>query len=230
MSAMQVSVSYRQVVLRDPGRDASWQLPLAAPVNDLLGLAISPDAEVGGYLIYLMKKYEGFGMHGLGGAQQALAAFDRAAVAAAKRRLSPELAPYLERIKFSISPGTDDVPDFVALAAWSLLESLRRQSLALITCPRCKRPWFGAPKGPRHCQRPAPGQSRDCRTLEKERRLASNPAYRAYRREYKRLEEAARRGSVTFEDFIEWRTANRAHAWRPFDEWKAKRPQTRKEK
>jgi hypothetical protein len=62
--------------------------------------------------------------------------------------------------------------------------------------------------------------SKDCRTLDYEKRLAGDVAYRAYRREYKRLTEAQRRGSLDIVELMRWREQNSPAKWLPFDEWK----------
>jgi Zn-finger nucleic acid-binding protein len=103
------------------------------------------------------------------------------------------------------------------------MEGLRRQSLKLVTCPMCKGKWLGSPSGSRYCQRIAPDQSRDCRTLAKEKRQAGDRVYAAYRREYKRIQEAHRRGKVDTLDLLAWRKENGPASWAPFQSWAATR-------
>jgi Zn-finger nucleic acid-binding protein len=216
---MQGEVAYRQLVLRNNGEEL--RLPLTAPINDLLG-QLRPSQD--GYLSYLVERYSSFShdFYGLGADRTA---FLEAAKSSAKGKLSAAVAPHLERVRFT-PDGRVDVPDFSALAAWSLLESVRRQSLKLIRCPNCKGQWLGAPEGSRYCQRVAPGQgSKDCRTLAYEKRVAGDKEYGRYRREYKRLTELQRRGTGTLDvvELMNWRHENSPANWLPLDEWRAKR-------
>jgi Zn-finger nucleic acid-binding protein len=145
-------------------------------------------------------------------------------------KLSSELAPHLERLRFAPDGTVAEVPDLAALAAWSLLEAVRRQPLRLRSCPICRGRWLARPGESEYCQRLAPGQvTKDCRTLAKEKRLAGDTAYRAYRREYKRLSEASSRGAIDVRDLIAWRNENGPAKWAPFNEWKARRQRARKE-
>ena len=222
---MKAEVAYRQVVLRDNGE--ALRLPLTAPVNDLLG-QFRPSAKGNetDILPWLSVRYAAF--RGLGEAKghDVQETFLRASRAATKGKLSRELAPHLERLRFA-PDGSVDVSDFAALAAWSLLEALRRQPLELRTCQQCKGPWLARPGESKYCQRVAPGQIRmDCRTLAKEKRLAGDPAYRRYRREYKRLAEAQSRGAIEAKDLMRWREQNGPADWLPFDEWKAQREES----
>lgn len=227
---MRGTVEYRQLVLRRDG-DEALRLPLTAPVSDLLGL--SKDDEQ--YSAYLSVRYgKTFATNGRGvladaqkkdeeGNPIVVDAFLHAARSAAKGQLASSVGPYVERLRFAADGDVADVPDFVALAAWSLIEAVRRQRLKLITCPTCKRPWLGSPDGPKHCQRRAPGQMRDCRTLAKEKRLAGDSRYRSYRREYKRLEQAFRRRRVTAQELVAWRDENTVGKWERFPIWNARR-------
>ena len=214
-------IARQQIVLARGGVEV-LQVPLAAPINDVLGLAVSSEE----YSVWLVTRYGPvFGSPLLEEVQgkKAQVALDLGARSAKDGRLDKELGPYLERLRFLPRDGVE-VPDLVSLAAWSLYEAMRRKPLELVLCKNCKRPWLTTPGGPKFCQRQAPGQSRDCRTLAKERRLAGDTKYRAYRREYKRVSEAARRGgAITALDFVHWRTDNGPAAWQPFDLWKSKR-------
>jgi Zn-finger nucleic acid-binding protein len=227
---MRGEVAYRQLVLRDNGE--TLRLPLAAPVNDLIGqLRSSAKRSEADYLPWLSGRYAAF--RGLGEATEhdVQETFLRASRASTKGRVSSELAPHLERLRFAADGTVAEVPDFAALAAWSLLESVRRQPLELRSCPICRGRWLARPDEPKYCQRVAPGQvKKDCRTLAKEKRLAGDTAYRAYRREYKRLSEAFRRQAIDVRDLIAWRDENGPAKWVPFDEWKARRKRARKEK
>jgi Zn-finger nucleic acid-binding protein len=227
---MQGHIAYRQLVLSEKDSE-KLRLPLTVPVNDLLGRLRKggrnepPFVTRANDLYSVSERYAP-----LGGPQGVLgdahkvevhADFLAAAESAVKGRLSRRLAPYVERLRFEPDGSVADVPDFVALAAWSLLEAVRRQRLELRTCPTCKGKWLAAPEErSRYCQRQAPGQSKDCRTLDYEKRLAGDVAYRAYRREYKRLTEQQRRGSLDLVELTHWRDQNSPAQWLPFDEWK----------
>jgi Zn-finger nucleic acid-binding protein len=222
---MRAEVAYRQIVLRDNGE--VLRLPLTAPMNDLLG-QLRPSAQKNetDILPWLSVRYAA--LRGLGEArgrdvQQTLL---EASKAATKGKLSSELAPYLERVRFA-PDGSVDVSDLAALAAWSLLEAVRRQALELRTCPQCRGRWLARPDESKYCQRVAPGQVKmDCRTLAKEKRLAGDPAYRRYRREYKRLAEAQSRGAIDTKDLMRWREQNEPTDWLPFDDWKDQREES----
>jgi hypothetical protein len=222
-SDMQGEVTYRQLVLRD-GDEEKIRLPLVAPVNDLLGW-LRPDTS--GYVSWLSNRYPGLrGLSSFSAGQ----AFLAAAKKAVRGQLSADVAHYVERLRFASDGMLDDVPDFPALAAWSLLEAIRRQSLKLRTCPLCEGKWLGPPNGSDYCQRVAPGHgTKDCRTFDYERRQAGDSRYRAYRREYKRLTEQQRRGSLDVRELIRWREENGPSNWRPFDEWKARAERAQKE-
>jgi hypothetical protein len=215
---MQGEVAYRQLVLRDNGE--TLRLPLAAPVNDLIG-QLRPSTD--GYVAYLVDRYQplaGPGSRPFWSDAAEGAAFLDAAQDATKGKLSSSIAPHLERLRFT-DDGSVAVPDLAALAAWSLLESVRRQRLKLFTCLNCKGKWLGTPGGSRYCQRLAPGQvSKDCRTLAYEKRVAGDKQYGRYRREYKRLTEAQRRGTLDATELMRWRDENSPASWLPFDEWK----------
>jgi Zn-finger nucleic acid-binding protein len=228
---MQGRIAYRQLVLTE-GSVEKLRLPLTTPVNDLLGQYRTgrrnepPIVPRANDLYDLLERYASLsGPRGVLGDGQKLTVhgdFLAAAGSAAKGRLSARIAPYVERLRFAPDGSIADVPDFTALAAWSLLEAVRRQRLELRTCPTCKGKWLASPEEvSRYCQRRAPGQvSKDCRTLDYEKRLAGDVAYRAYRREYKRLTELQRRGSLDSKELVHWRDQNSPAQWLPFNEWK----------
>jgi Zn-finger nucleic acid-binding protein len=223
---MRGEVSYRQIVLYDNGE--TLRLPLTAPMNDLLGQLRPSAKNETGYLPYLSVRYQllAIARGTLGDAlnRDVQQTFLRAAREATKGHVSAELAPYLERLRFVPDGTVDDVPDLSALAAWSLLEAVRRQPLELRTCPQCKGRWLARPDESTYCQRVAPGQvTKDCRTLDREKRIAGDSRYRAYRREYKRLDEAFRRRAIDAKELIAWRDQNGPAKWLPFDQWKARR-------
>lgn len=144
--------------------------------------------------------------------------FLKALPRAADGRFPSALALDLERVRYT--PDGAEVPDgdLPALAAWSLAEALRRQRVVLATCPKCNRPWV-AQDGQEYCERPAPGHSRNCREVAKEERFLSSPDVRAYRREYKRLHELSRRGTLSTADLNAWRQANTPSKWAPYTTW-----------
>jgi hypothetical protein len=217
---MQGEVAYRQLVLTEKGEE-KLRLPLTAPVNDMLGWLATPTS-LRNYVTYMGARYGGLGLGRL--RMEHAAGFLDAAKAATKGHLSADIAEHVGRLRFAPDGTVAAVPDFPALAAWSLMEAVRRQELRLLTCPTCKRKWLASSsEKSRYCQRWAPGQTRDCRTLEYERHVAGDAAYSAYRREYKRLAEAERRGSVEGYAVRQWRAQNSATDWQPFEEWKAQR-------
>lgn len=219
---MQGEVLYGQLVLRNAKGDEKLRLPLTAPLNDLVGQLRPEGGE--SFTLYLYRRYTSNGVR-VGAANQVAVQkdFADAILSAEKGQLAEKIAPYLATLRFAPDGTVTDVPDLPALAAWSLLESIRRRPLKLRTCPTCKGKWLGSADDSRYCQRVAPGQlSKDCRTLDYERRIAGDDAYQAYRREYKRLTEQERRGSLATRDLYRWREANNPIAWTPFDEWKAR--------
>jgi Zn-finger nucleic acid-binding protein len=227
---MRGEVAYRQLVLQDNGK--TLRLPLTAPVNDLLGqlrpsAKAKPETDI---FPWLSDRYKALGRLGDADRRDVQETFLRASRTATKGKLSSELAPHLERLRFAPDGTVAEVPDLAALAAWSLLEAVRRQPLRLRSCPICRGRWLARPGESKYCQRVAPGQvTKDCRTLAKEKRLAGDTAYRAYRREYKRLSEASSRGAIDVRDLIAWRNENGPAKWAPFNEWKARRQRARKE-
>jgi hypothetical protein len=228
---MRGEVAYRQVILRDNGE--ALRLPLTAPVNDVLGQlrSTSKGDETDIFRWVLVRYTPLFGRLGDAGRRDVQEAFLRAARKATKGILGAELAPHLERIRFEADGSAVEIPDLAALAAWSLHEAVRRQALELRSCPICRGRWLARPGEPEYCQRVAPGQvSKDCRTLAKEKRLAGDTAYRAYRREYKRLSEAFSRRAISADELIGWRNENGPSKWLPFDQWKARRRRAREEK
>jgi hypothetical protein len=213
---MRGEVAYRQLVLSERGEE-KLRLPLLAPANDMLGWE-----NPAGYAAYLFQRYGqlSFPRGSLGSSQGEAADFYGAAKAATKGHVAKSIAEHLERLRFSADGALTDVPDFAALAAWSVLEAVRRQQLRLRTCPTCKRKWLSAAdERSRYCQRWAPGQMKDCRTLAHERKLAGS-GYASYRREYNRITEAHRRGSLSTKDLFAWRDDNDATNWTPYEQWK----------
>jgi hypothetical protein len=228
MSTVTARIVYGQALLKR-GRNELDRLPLAAPINDLLGI-LGPHADER-YVSYLVSRYGSFGQAGESfpwDKERLRREFLAAAKTAQHGHIAAVIAPHLERVQFNPGRLPDVAPDFEALAAWSLSESMRRGQLKLFTCPMCKAPWLGSPGGPRYCQRRAPGQLRDCRTLAAERRLAGDSAYRAYRREYKRLAEAFRTNRISAKELVGWRQENGPARWLPFDQWKQRKKQTQR--
>ena len=82
-------------------------------------------------------------------------AFLRAAKEAAEGRLSPELAPYLERVG-SPDEDLDEITDLLSLAAWSIDRNLQRlHRYEVVDCELCGTPFLST--GARYCRRIAPG-------------------------------------------------------------------------
>jgi hypothetical protein len=109
--------------------------------------------------------------------------------------------------------------DLPALAAWCLAEALRRQPIRVAECANCGRPWIVQGRQ-KYCQRPADRwHIRTCREVAKEAAFLSNPDVLNYRREYKRLHELKRRGTITTAQLNAWRQGNTPSEWRPYAEW-----------
>jgi Family of unknown function (DUF6076) len=138
--------------------------------------------------------------------------------------LSADLAGFLERIVRRPGQEPDEVPeaDLPTLATWALDQALRERPLELRECPLCKRPWIASPEQPSpYCDRPYPGRSMSCRALKKDEHFRESQ--RDWRREYKRLHERRKRGTLTEADWRAWRAENNPDAWYPFDEWQKRR-------
>jgi hypothetical protein len=138
--------------------------------------------------------------------------------------LSARLAGFLERIVHRAGVEPDEVPeaDLPTLATWALDQALRQRPLELRECPLCKRPWIASPEQPSpYCDRPYPGRSMSCRGLKKDEHFRESQ--RDWRREYKRLYERRKRGTLSEADWRAWRAENDADAWFPFDEWQKRR-------
>src|SRR5437868_5959118 len=126
VAVMRGEVAYRQLILRDKRGDERLRVPLLTPVNDVLGA----DANRTDYTSYLSRRYSDLFPRGSVGEQTTTAGvFALAISAAVKGRLDARLAPHLERVAFAPDGTVTDVPDLLALAAWSLLEAIRRQPL-----------------------------------------------------------------------------------------------------
>jgi hypothetical protein len=150
--------------------------------------------------------------------------FLAAAERATQGHLSARVAAHLERVHYRPEPEPDEVPDgdVPALAAWALNEALRLRPLKLFTCPLCQSPWLGTPEQDNpYCLRPAPRVHTPCRTLERNRRFREERG--DWRREYKRLHERRRRGTLSEQDWEAWTRENAPSHWAPFETWRKTR-------
>ncbi len=135
--------------------------------------------------------------------------------------LSAKLAPFLERVRRRPGDAPDEVPDgdLATLAAWALDQALRMRPLQVRECPLCKVPWLASPEqlSP-YCERPYPGRHMSCRELKKDEHFRESQ--RDWRREYKRLHERRKRGTLSEADWNAWRAENSPEAWIAFEEWR----------
>jgi hypothetical protein len=146
--------------------------------------------------------------------------FLEAARRAAQGHFSARLAPHYERIRRQPAENSDAIPDgdLPTLAAWALDQALRLQPLAIVVCPRCHIPWLTASgEDSPYCQRPAPGHDSTCRELRKAELFRERQG--PWRREYKRLHEKTRRGTLSQQAFAAWNAANTPGQWQPYEEW-----------
>jgi hypothetical protein len=60
-----------------------------------------------------------------------------------------------------------------------------------------------------------------CRALKKDEHFRESQ--RDWRREYKRLHERRKRGTLSAADWASWRAENSHEAWFPFEEWNRRR-------
>jgi hypothetical protein len=220
-------------------------LPLASPVNDVLGLSLDEC-----YLAHLLSSYSEFWIQGGDGTQPAMSRdlrdldhassafqaarrdvdswldaevsviFTEAVQASEQGRLSAKLAPYIERIVRNPRQQPDEVSDLPTLATWALEELLRRRRVTLHRCRLCRRYWVPPQRNPDAvCRRPQPSRKLSC--YEKSRQLEWAIANGDWRREYKKLHERVRAGSLPRELFESWKAENRPESWRPFHVWGA---------
>jgi hypothetical protein len=94
--------------------------------------------------------------------------FLRSAGLGQERKVSVELAPYLERLTFR-GEGTVVVPSWLELAAWALDRAVRAgPEFTVATCELCGVPWLRHGAGP-FCRRLAPSSWQTCAQLGKVR-------------------------------------------------------------
>jgi Family of unknown function (DUF6076) len=137
---------------------------------------------------------------------------------------SVTLAGFLEQITRRPGDEPDEVPeaDLPTLATWALDQALRQRPVEVRECPLCKRPWLASPEQPSpYCDRPYPGRSMSCRALKKDEHFRESQ--RDWRREYKRLHERRKRGTLSEADWQAWRADNNPDDWYAFDEWQRRR-------
>lgn len=236
---MQVALSRGALVL-EPNSEHNSVLPLPMPVNDLIGLRAES-----GYATHLFEQYHRFwpeswwpnhpdsGTRFDGAAervereaavwskQDLPTHFLAAARLAESGHFSARLAPFYERVKRRPAEEPDEVEDgdLAALAAWTLGEALRLRPVSLRECPLCRVPWLAsAMEASPYCLRPYPGRQTSCRALKKDEHFRENQG--AWRREYKRLYEQKKRGTLAERDWDAWRAGNSPDAWFPFPVWK----------
>jgi hypothetical protein len=143
---------------------------------------------------------------------------------ATEGHLSVSLAPLLERVLYRPGAEADEIPngDLATLAAWSLDQTLRLFPIEIRECQLCHLPWLSPPQQASHnCERPYPGRAMSCRALKKDEHFRESQ--RDWRREYKRLYERRKRGTLSEADWDAWRAENSHDAWYPFDEWNKRR-------
>jgi Family of unknown function (DUF6076) len=138
--------------------------------------------------------------------------------------LAASLGPYLERVLRRPGEAPDEVPegDLPALGAWALDQMLRLRQVEVRDCPLCGVPWLASPEQPSpYCERPYPGRHMSCRGLKKDEHFRESQ--RDWRREYKRLHERRKRGTLSETDWNGWRAENSPNAWTAFEEWLKRR-------
>jgi hypothetical protein len=100
----------------------------------------------------------------------------KAARKASEGRIDPWLTPHLARVTFSQGDGPDEVPDLLALVAWTLLQAAMGDHYRVRKCEWCDLPWFTSGQG-RYCDRIAPGS--DVGSTQTCRRVASLHNFRS---------------------------------------------------
>jgi hypothetical protein len=173
----QAEVTYGIIRLGDPsGVEAN--IRLEQPVNELLALRDKPGNA--GDRIKALLAYGVFGLLGSSDRERAYnrirrwrkeripEAVLRAAKKASEGRLDPWLAPHLARVRFSQGSGADEIPDLLALVAWSIHRAALSDRYRVARCEWCGLPWFTAGRG-RYCERDAPGSVQTCLQLGKMR-------------------------------------------------------------
>ena len=94
--------------------------------------------------------------------------FLRSAGLGQERKVSVELAPYLERLTFR-GDGSVVVADWLELAAWALDRAVRDgPEFTVATCELCGVPWLRR-GGAKFCRRLAPASWQTCAQLGKVR-------------------------------------------------------------
>jgi len=204
------------------------QVPLVAPVNDLLALSSERI-----YVQHLASSYPGFWprlQEAETSVREWLAAgvpclFAEATEAASRGSLSPSIISYTAAVVRRAAPDSDEVNDLPALGAWALERLLERRAVVVRPCSSCGRPWIPPTRYPHNlCHRPRPGFRLSCFEVNRQSRWASRN--RDWRREYKKLHERVRAGTLPAETFKAWRAANTPSSWHPLEDWIAGRTTT----
>lgn len=135
------------------------------------------------------------------------------------------LAPLLARVEQG-EGGSVEVPDLPTLAAWCMLNlTVEGSKVRAVECPSCERPWLASKsRGALYCNRPAPGKRTTCAQANKHAVFAARRD--AWNREYRKVYARKLRGSVTEQQWGEWREAQRHHralngrgSFIPFESW-----------
>lgn len=247
---MQARLSYGRISFSEPGELYGQAEPvelgsvgLSEPVDDLLGLRLDDPP----YVASLAVRYSAVLPRGWGSVQKHGAAVHervrarlrsqlagweaagvpalllRAARRAERGNIVADLGPILERVTYRPGDEPDELADgdLPALAAWALVEMLRREPVRVRRCGLCRKPFLAPSEDALYCARPAPGRSRYCRSAKRDERFAKeHPEYRRY---YKRLHERKRRGSLDPWIWELWTADNRPGeknvTWRQIEEW-----------
>jgi hypothetical protein len=211
------------------GFDGGETFTYLVPGNDLLGLRDEPS-----YLDWIERRWTGViakrrSLRWLrDGTVDALIAAAR--LAAEGQGVYSLLAPWLDRIRFHAG-GTLEVPDFPALAAWSI-ERCVSAGLRLVECPECERPRYASRSAGSYCYRPAPDRTMTCAQLHAHERFAEKR--RDWNAEYRRIYARKLRGTVSDEEWQAWRSDEMGSAlapeqFIPFDLWRNPEIQKRNE-
>lgn len=191
--------------------------PIAKPINDLLGLR-----DDGSYLAWLEGDWQRWARRPAArkwireGIPERLA--EAARLTSGGRVPYAKLADLLERIRYG--EAELDARSLPALAAWAL-QDVTQRGFEARRCEECGRMWFSRSSTTRYCYRPAPGLLMTCAQLHAHERFAERRD--RWNKEYRRIYARKLRGTVSDDDWREWRAEGTAKApefFIPFDLWK----------
>ena len=149
----------RAVVAEDV--EAAWEELTNAPTRGILD-ALGRSARAATVATDVMRYFETLEKDGVPDV------FLRSAGLGQERKVSVELAPYLERLTFR-GDGSVVVPGWLELAAWALDHAVRGgPEFTVATCELCGVPWLRRGAG-RFCRRLAPSSWQTCAQLGKVR-------------------------------------------------------------